>query len=195
VKLLFYLALPMALFVTIWAGSFITIIYGTGFTGAVPVLRILIWSSAVMYASMTLGIVLVTANLQMITLKINIVAAIINIILNLLVIPVFGIAGAAAVFFITQLFGLLVSVYILEKLGYKVDILKIYIIPVIAIIVAGAGYVIMTWLQFNLVVITLACLAIYAIILLVKGVDKDDLGLFKKVVDPLGRVLGRTQKH
>ncbi len=195
VKLLVYLAVPMALFVAIWAESFVTIVYGSGFTGSVPILQILIWSAAIMYASITLGVVFVTANLQMINLKINFIAMVIYVVLGLLIIPVYGIYGAAAVFLVAELCSLLLSIYVLEKLGYNVDIWKIYIIPVIGALVAGAGYVIMIWLQLNLGLITILCLALYAIVVLARGIDKEDLGLFRKVVDPLGRIRGRTHKH
>jgi O-antigen/teichoic acid export membrane protein len=194
VKLLVYLAVPMALFVTIWAESFVTIVYGSEFAGSVPLLRILIWSAAVMYASITLGVVFVTANLQIINLKINFVTMVINVVLNLLITPVYGIYGTATVFLITESFSLLGSVYALEKLGYNVDIWKIYVIPVIGAIVAGAGYLSMTWLQLNIGLITFLCLAFYAIVVLARGVDKEDLGLFKKVVGPIGRIRGRTYK-
>ncbi|OPY27801.1 MAG: colanic acid exporter [Methanocella sp. PtaU1.Bin125] len=195
VKLLFYLAMPVALFVTIWADSFIGFIYGSGFTGSVPVLRILIWSSAAMYASMALGIVFITANLQIVNLKINALTALVNVVLNLLVIPAYGIWGAAAVFFLTEACGLVVAVYVLERLGYNVDIVKIYIVPVAGAIIAGAGYAIAAWLRFDLVPVTLVCLALYAMVVLTKGVDKEDIRLFKKSLGPYGRIQRRLHRH
>lgn len=195
VKLLFYMALPMALFVTIWAEPVVTVVYGSGFVGSVPVLRILIWSAAFMYASITLGIVYITANLQMITLKINFATAVLNVALNLLVIPVYGIYGAAAVFFITTLSGLIAAIYALEKMGYKIDVMKTYVIPVIGAIIAVAGYLVMMRFQLNLGLITTICLALYAIVILSRGIDKEDLRLFRKVVNPLSLIMERTHKQ
>jgi O-antigen/teichoic acid export membrane protein len=194
VKLLFYMALPMALFITIWAGQFIALIYGSGFSGSVAVLRILIWASAAMYVTIMLGVVFIAANLQMLNLKINAVMAMVSILLNLIVIPGYGAEGTAAVFFLTGAFGLVVAVSSLEALGYKVDLFKVYLVPLAGAVIAGTGYLIMTWLQLSLVVITVACLSTYAIVVLKIGVDKDDLWLLKKVAGPLVRLRWLTGK-
>jgi O-antigen/teichoic acid export membrane protein len=195
VKYVFYLALPMAMVITIWAGPIIQAIYGDNFSGSIDVLRIIIWSAAVAYASMMLGTIMITANLQMISMKINIGTMILNIALNLLLIPIYGVLGTSLVSFMTVTFTVMVSVYILEKLDYNVNILKLYILPIGGVIIAGSLCFIMIQMQINLVLITLTGIALYSGIVLVKGIEKEELQLFTRVFGSYGRIKSLTRKH
>ena len=87
IKYLFYLALPMAFFVTLWAKPIVSLLYGARFDPSVAALQILIWSAALMYVSSVLGTALVAANLQKLNMKLTFVLAAINIGLNVLLIP------------------------------------------------------------------------------------------------------------
>lgn len=190
VKYLFYMALPMAFIITIWADPIINLVYGNSFSGSVIALQILIWSAAIMYVTMVLGTIFVTANLQMINMKLTIIAALINIILNLIFIPYFGYVGAAFVTIVTEAFGLIAGLYILNKYGYIIDIKKIFVIPIIGILLAGISYLLMAQLTINNLIIVPISIAIYLIIICLKGVDREDLRLANNILKVIVNKMG-----
>jgi stage V sporulation protein B len=115
--------LPIALGVGVFAERIIFFIFGEGFTEAVLPLRILIIGTAVQGATVrAIGGSLTGAGRPDISLRLVIISASANIVLNALLIPRFGIAGAAA----TTTFSLLLStvlglLYIRKILQVTID--------------------------------------------------------------------------
>jgi O-antigen/teichoic acid export membrane protein len=185
VKYLCYMALPMALIVMIWSGPIISLVYGDAFSGSTTALQILIWAAAIMYVTMVIGTVFVSANLQMANMNITIATAILNIALNLLLIPTYGYVGASFITIVTEAFGLVLGVYVLDKNGYRLNTGKIFLLPLSGILLAGIAYMVMAYLHLNIVLITIICMTLYLSVILAKGVDKVDIRLIDQLLAPV----------
>lgn len=89
--LAYFVAIPM----TFLSGFFVTILFGESYMAAAPVLALHIWGSIFVILGLVSGKWLVSENLQKLALYRTVVGAAINILLNLLLIPLYGIFGAA----------------------------------------------------------------------------------------------------
>jgi len=181
VKYLFSLALPMALSITLLAKPIINLIYGNEFAGSVRALQILIWASAIMYVTMVQGTTVVTANRQMFSFKITIIAALLNIILNLLLIPKYSYIGASAATVATEAFGFFIGIFFLNKWGYKINIINIYLPPIVALFAFGITAMILLNMNINILIVLAICIIIYGLVTYKLGITKDDKQLIKKI--------------
>jgi O-antigen/teichoic acid export membrane protein len=94
-KLLLIIAIPLAIVVARFADLFIVLIYGQGFTLAIPPLRLLAVSIPFVYLGYVLVNVLVSSDHLAWAALVTGAACAINVASNLLLIPVFGISGSA----------------------------------------------------------------------------------------------------
>ncbi len=101
--LMFIISVSMAVFITFLAKPIIQILFSTTYIEAIPVLKIYIWSSVGFFVGMIVWQYLLLENKVHIIFGLNFLSMILNIILNLILIPRFGIIGAAWVTFVTYL--------------------------------------------------------------------------------------------
>lgn len=101
--MLMLVAIPLATWITIYADPLIRFIYTGKYTNAVAALKILVWSGVFTFASFLAGYALVIVHRQKFGIFVSIVALVLNVALNLLLIPVYGIEGAALVTVATEL--------------------------------------------------------------------------------------------
>lgn len=87
--------LVVAIFTTFLSGPIINTLFGTQYEAAASVLGIYIWSSVFIAMAVVSGKYLINEGLQKVTMQRHITGVLINIPLNFLVIPVYGIEGAA----------------------------------------------------------------------------------------------------
>jgi len=180
-KYLLALALPMALVVTLLARPIISLVFGSQFIGSIGALQILIWAGATMYVSMLVGTAFVTANKQMLSMKLVIVSLILNIVLNLILIPKYSYIGAAATAVASEVFGLFLGIFFLGKYGYKFTTANTWLVPLIGISAAGALVALLSLLTVNIFMTALAPLVLYGIIVYVMGIKQDDKQLIRDV--------------
>lgn len=91
-------ALPMTLF----SGSLIAMLFGIKFSAAGTVLAIHIWAGVFVFLGVASGNWFIAENLQKLIFQRTVCGAVANIILNLLLIPKFGVNGAAVALLISQ---------------------------------------------------------------------------------------------
>ena len=180
-KYLFYLALPMALIVTLLARPIINLIYGNEFAGSVIALQILIWAAAIMYVTMVQGSTIVTANRQRFSFKVCVVSATLNVILNLIVIPKYSYMGASATTVVTEAFGFFIGIFFLNKWGYKLSIASTYLIPLLGLGIAGFASIILINMGINIFIISIAAVVIYGVIVYTIGIKEDDKQIIRSI--------------
>ena len=98
VSLIRYIFYPLALigiFVNIFSFYIVDILYGNEFLPSVRVFDILIWSIPVTFLNIVTTAILQTENYNRVVLLRQIILALVNILINLLLIPKFGIVGAS----------------------------------------------------------------------------------------------------
>lgn len=100
--LVFWVSICYCVFITIFARPIIQLLYGSAYLGAVPSLALIVWYTSFSYFGSVNNIYMVAEGksrwVQVTTLS----GALLNILLNALLIPNFGIVGAAGASLITQ---------------------------------------------------------------------------------------------
>lgn len=99
-----YMALVQGVGFSIFAKLIITILFGEAYLQAVAVLRILVWYIAFSFMGSVRNIWILAEGKQKLVWKLNLVGVLMNIILNVLLIPVWGARGAAVGSLATQIF-------------------------------------------------------------------------------------------
>lgn len=101
--IVFYIAAAVSAIICLLARPIIVLLYGSSYLPAVQPLRVIIWYTAFSYLGVARDIWIVCQNLQRYLKYLYISAAIINIALNVVLIPLWNASGAAAASLITQL--------------------------------------------------------------------------------------------
>ena len=182
VKFLLYIALPMALTVTLLAGPIVNLIFRKDFLGSTIALQILIWSAAISYITMVLGTVLITADKQMLRLKLLLIMLILDVILNLIMIPKYSYVGASIATVVARAAGLLIGVFLLNRCGYKLDHGRTCLPPLVGLSAAGALMALLTHFNVNVFIVASICFVIYSLIVYVIGINKEDKWIFKVIL-------------
>ena len=102
---LLFLSITIAIITTFFAPLIIKIIYGTAFIGGATVLKIYVWSNVGTFIGILMGNYLIAENKKRILTLVAFVPMVINIVLNLLLIPKYGIVGSAYATLISYSFG------------------------------------------------------------------------------------------
>lgn len=101
--IVFYAALAASALICIFAKPIVEILYGIKYIPAIEPLRIIVWYTAFSYLGVARNPWMVCENKQKYLKYIYIGAAVINVLLNALLIPNFGAAGAAGASLVTQM--------------------------------------------------------------------------------------------
>ena len=112
-SIIIYISLAQSIVMTIFSGLIINILYGSSYSGAISSLRIICWYTTFSYLGSVRNIWILCMNLQKYLITINLSGALLNIILNIMLIPIIGIEGAAIASFATQFFANFVIGFIL----------------------------------------------------------------------------------
>lgn len=109
------ISLPTAIIVTFFSENIILILFGKSFIEAASVLSIHIWTGIFVFIGVISGKYLIIEGLTMVSLYRSLFGAIANVILNLILIPVFGIIGAA----ISTLVAQIIAAYLFDFFNKK----------------------------------------------------------------------------
>ena len=101
--IVFYVSMGVSVLFTIFGGIAINLLYGEAYLPAVNPLRVATWYIAFSYLGVARNAWLVCENKQRYLKYIYLIAAIANILLNLIFIPFFGATGAAIASLISQI--------------------------------------------------------------------------------------------
>ena len=93
--LLTWLAIGIAIPVTIFSNQIIQLLFGNEFSSASPILTIYIWAGVAVFLGVASSQYLINENYTKLSLSKNFLGMVINIFLNILLIPIYGIIGAA----------------------------------------------------------------------------------------------------
>lgn len=102
-SIIFYLSLFASLCIVLIASLFVKIIYGIEYLPAVQPLRIVVWYVAFSYLGVARDIWIVCEKKQMYLKYLYVGSAALNVFLNMILIPLFGVNGAAVASLLTQI--------------------------------------------------------------------------------------------
>ncbi len=118
-SVIIYLSLAQSLAMTLLAKPIIFILYGSTYFPAVTALRIIVWYTTFSYLGAVRNIWILAENKQKYLWIINLSGALANVVLNFILIPYFGILGAAAASLVTQVFTNVIIGFIIKPIRYN----------------------------------------------------------------------------
>jgi len=102
------------------AAPVIRILYGSNYLGAIPVLQIMAWRAVFMALFGSSGQLILIENLQRYAVVRNVIGCIVSVLLNYLLIPVWGIIGSAIATLVTMAFSGYFSHFFIKPYRYLV---------------------------------------------------------------------------
>lgn len=114
-----YLALLQSLFMTLLSNVIVRILYGAEYSPSAGVLKIAVWYTTFSYMGTVRNIWILAEGKQKYLWVINLGGALMNIILNWILIPMFGVNGAAIASVITQFFANITMNRLMSPLRYN----------------------------------------------------------------------------
>ena len=175
---LFLIAFPVGLGVTFLADRIIFFIYKSQFISSSFPLKVLIWAEVILFINYIMGYLLNSINKQRLFTYSVIISALLNLVLNLMLIPIYGYVGASVVAVFTQVINFSLLYYFCSKNGYSINFLKTITKPILA-------GIIMVVLMFSLksfhifLIVPAAVITYFAVLLITKGIGNEELDLVK----------------
>lgn len=118
-SIIIYLSLLQSVFITVFAGLIIRILYGVDYAPSVSALRLIVWYTTFSYVGSVRNIWILAESKQKYLWVINLTGAASNVVLNYFLIPVMGIMGAALASLITQIFTNVIIGFIIKPIRYN----------------------------------------------------------------------------
>ena len=182
IKYLMLIIIPLAIATMFYSTDIIHLIYGHEYEAADSVLSILIWTVCLLFISGAGNTLLNASYKEVSVTKIYFVAAIFNVVLNLLLIPYLSYIGAAITTVLSDVLIVIIQSYVIYKLGHRVnkklyvDILKI----ILGTIILGIALYL---LNLNMWVAIPVGIIIYLVaIYLLRLFDNDDKYVIKEIL-------------
>ncbi len=182
-KLILILVIPLAFGGTVLGTRVIGLLYGEKFLAASSAFKILIWAIPLTSIQSIFAFGLLGCNMEKKYSYGMVIGTAINIGLNLILIPVFGIRGAAIATIISEVV-MLGAMFLWFKEILFVPLHKYLIKPSVATLIMLI-LMFLLWKVPTICLIIVSILAYTVVILLVKGITKQDLKLLKGRYDSL----------
>ena len=115
-SIIIYVSLAQSLVMTVLARLVIFVLYGQAYAPAASALMIVVWYTTFSYIGSVRNIWILAYNKQKYLWQINLSGALANVVLNWLMIPLWGIQGAAVASLITQIFTNVIIGYVMPPI-------------------------------------------------------------------------------
>jgi O-antigen/teichoic acid export membrane protein len=173
-RYLLVLALPIAVGGWALADQIIPFLFNLPYLPAVPVLRIVIWVVPLMFTSEFLGYVVLIAGKERVVARSVMISTGVNVIANLLLVPAFGLLGAAVMTVVTE--AILVGQYlwVLRTTMGRLNWDRILLRPLLAVLLMGGLALALRGLPL-LLNVALGALVYGGLLLLLGVVGRDEL--------------------
>lgn len=119
-SIVIYFALFQSIFITIFAKWIVHILYGQAYSATIPALKIIVWYTTFSYIGAVRNVWILAEEKQSVIWKIDVSGAIANVLLNYILIPYWGVNGAAIASLITQIFTNIIVVGIIKSVRYNI---------------------------------------------------------------------------
>ena len=187
-KFMLAIGIPIGVGTTLLADKVILLIFGAGYIQSIIALQILVWAMVFIFANAAFVRLFGSINKQIIVTKITGICMIENIILNLLIIPLFSYIGASITTVITEFTIVTLVLIFAYKTGYSVQIRE-FLTNISKVIIASLIMGVFIWKlrSLNLLILVLLSTLLYiGILYIIGGINKEDIELLKQV---------RSQRH
>ncbi|MDL2246548.1 flippase [Methanobrevibacter sp. OttesenSCG-928-K11] len=182
IKYLLLITIPLAVLTTFYSKEIIVLFFGPSYILASSILQILIWTVCFLFINGACSIFLNASYKEVAVTKIYLIAAVFNVIVNLILIPFYSYNGAAIATVLSDVLIFILAFYTLSKIGYLPK--KSLVYDVIKIIIASVILAIVLYLlNMSLFVGVAVGIIIYLIaVLILRTVDEDDKYIVKEIL-------------
>ena len=170
VKYLLIISLPIAVGATILARPIVSALYGEAFSRSALALQVLVWVLPAMFLTDLFGHTAMAMDNERGVARVNAVSGVFNVALNLLLIPSYGLVGAAVTTVLTELVEIAQYCFLLRPEMTSVSVKDTLGRPLAASAIMSA----LVWITRggNLLVTILAAMTVYGVcLLLTRAVD------------------------
>lgn len=182
IKYLLLVTIPISIF-TLFYGYEIIMIYGADYIEAGGVIKILIWTVCFLFINGACSLVLNSSHKEYSVTTIYSIAAIFNVVLNLILIPRYGVYGASVATVLSEILILILELYMLKKINQLPNMHLIYDVVKICIASLILGIVLYA-LNLNMwVAMAVSIIVYFPLILLLRTADEDDKMIVKQIID------------
>ena len=182
IKYLMLVIIPLALGTMFYSSDIINLIYGHKYDAASSVLSILIWTVCLLFVNGACNYLLNASHKEMTVTKIYAIAAVFNIVFNFIMIPYLSYDGAAITTVLSDLLIMILQLYVIYRLGNRVN-KKLYLDLIKIIIGSAVLGISLYFLNLNMwVAIPVGMIIYLATIILLKFFDKDDKYVIREVL-------------
>lgn len=180
-KYLFIMGLPFGIGIILLANEIIECLYGFQFISATVVIKILGLYIPFRFISHATGWTLASINKEPLRTFSAFIAIFINIILNILLIPKYGISGAAVATVISQIILFVLYFYFVGKYFHRLQINSIIIKPLISSVFMGI-FIISQQGNNLFLTASLSTIVYFLVLYLIKGFDEGDKKIFNEIM-------------
>lgn len=180
-RLMLIIALPIAIFVTVFSEEIILLIYNEAFLQSSFALSILIWSVVFLFINSLFANMMVAMGKEKMTAYTAGIMALVNIVLNYFLIPRYSYVGASIATVFTVFLGAAIYFFYI----YNNLIKRLFIAIILKLIILNAlFYTILITLKFMpFVLLIVVSAAIYIFLLLIsKCITEEEVSLLKSVI-------------
>ena len=183
IKYLLLLGIPIAVGGTVLAKKIILFIYSPEYLDSVSALQILMWAVVFMYINGLTSNLLNSSNKQLTVTKITSVGAIFNILINLIIIPLWGFIGASISTVLTEFLIFIIFTVYLSKTPFNLE-KKLIIIIFKSLIASLIMALILHFVNLDIIYMIIIGVLVYSIcVLLLKVFDDKDLQMIHELIN------------
>ena len=181
IKYLLLIIIPISAIIFFYARPIVDLIYSNQYSLASTPVQILIWTVLFLFINGAASVLLNAINQEKTVTKIYIIAALFNVCLNLILIPVYSYDGAAIATVISEILITILTLYFISKTNYKPDLSLFK--SVIKLVICGIILIIILYnIKVSLYLAIPIGLAVYLLSLfLTKSIDEQDKYIIKEL--------------
>ena len=183
VKYLLLFILPLSVGIFFYARPLVDLIYSNQYSLATTPVQILIWTVSFLFINGATSTLLNAVDRETIVTRIYIVAAIFNVILNLILIPLYSYDGAAIATVLSEVVITVLTLYYIFKTDFKPDVgllknvIKLIIVSLILAIV-------LYWINVSVWLAIPIGLIVYVVLLiLIRVIDDNDKYIINELLN------------
>jgi O-antigen/teichoic acid export membrane protein len=183
-KYMLILGVPIGVGTTILANKIIVLIFGLGYVNSIIALQILVWSMVFVFVSGVFTQSFASANKQILVAAVVTFCAVANVVLNLILIPRYGVTGASISALATQSLLFLTSYVWGLRIGYVIPIKNLIEIAARVLIASAIMCAMLLCLKnfYILALVPMSALLYFAALYIIGGIDKEDMTLLRSLV-------------
>lgn len=182
IKYLMIIIIPIAVATVCYSSDIIHLIYGHQYEVSSSVLSILIWTVCLLFISGANNTLLNASFKEISVTKIYTIAAVFNVVLNLILIPYLSYNGAAITTVMSDVLIVLIQAHIIFKLGHRPN-KKLYYDLAKIIIGSGILGISLYFLHMNMwVALPVGIIIYFTAIYLLRVFDNDDKYVIKEIL-------------